>query len=72
MTAEPIVDQLDIACLLEDRAIQRKYAELRHRVTTWQPRVYMSRSGAKKRADLLEKWGCTVTIERSHEVTWPT
>jgi len=35
-------------------------------------RVYFSRSGAKKRADLLESYGCTVTIERSNEVTWPT
>lgn len=36
------------------------------------PRVYFSRSGAKKRADLLESYGCSVTIERSNEVTWPS
>lgn len=35
------------------------------------PRVYFSRSGAKKRADLLVSYGCVVTIERSNEITWP-
>lgn len=36
------------------------------------PRVhpYLSRSGAKARADLLTKYGCTVTIERSDPITW--
>jgi hypothetical protein len=36
------------------------------------PRVYFSRSGAKRRSDLLESYGCGVTIERSNEVTWPS
>lgn len=37
------------------------------------PRVrpYLSRSGAKARADLLVRYGCTVTIERSDPITWP-
>lgn len=37
------------------------------------PRVhpYLSRSGAKKRADLLRSYGCTVTIEKSDPITWP-
>lgn len=36
------------------------------------PRVhpYLSRSGAKSRADLLVRYGCEVTIERSNPVTW--
>lgn len=36
------------------------------------PRVrpYLSRSGAKKRADLLTSYGCVVTIERSLPIAW--
>lgn len=32
---------------------------------------YKSRSGAKKRAALLESYGATVVIERSTRITWP-
>jgi hypothetical protein len=32
---------------------------------------YGSRSTAKKRADLLERYGATVVIERSDRVAWP-
>ena len=39
----------------------------------WWPthHVYQSRSGAKKRADLLRKYGATVALIRSNPVTWP-
>lgn len=33
---------------------------------------YLSRSGAKRRADLLVKYGCKVGIERSKLVEWET
>lgn len=35
----------------------------------WQ-RYYFSASGAKKRADLLRKYGATVTVERSEPIVW--
>jgi hypothetical protein len=34
-------------------------------------RSYGSRSTAKKRADLLQRYGATVVIERSERVMWP-
>jgi hypothetical protein len=34
-------------------------------------RKYMSRSGAKRRAELLESFGATVVLERSSRITWP-
>lgn len=34
--------------------------------------VYASRTTAKKRADLLESFGATVTIERSTRIEWPS
>lgn len=36
----------------------------------WQ-RYYFSQSGAKKRADLLRKYGATVDIQRSLPIVWP-
>lgn len=40
-------------------------------VFSWPTRIhYMSRAGANERADLLRRWGCTVTIKRSNPVTW--
>lgn len=32
---------------------------------------YRSRSTARKRADLLERYGATVVVERSSRITWP-
>lgn len=37
----------------------------------WQ-RYYFSQGGAKKRADLLRKYGATVDIQRSLPIVWPT
>lgn len=34
-------------------------------------KTYHSKTPAKKRADLLESYGATVSIERSAPVTWP-
>jgi hypothetical protein len=34
-------------------------------------RLYLSLSAAKRRAALFEKYGATVTVERSPPVTWP-
>lgn len=35
-------------------------------------KVYQSRSTAKKRAGLLERYGATVKVERSSRIAWPT
>jgi len=35
-----------------------------------QEHLYLSRSGASKRADLLRKWGATVRVEKSRPVEW--
>lgn len=34
-------------------------------------KVYQSRSTAKKRADLLERYGAKAEVERSSRITWP-
>lgn len=34
-------------------------------------RPYLSRSAAKRRADLFRKYGATVSVVRSEPVTWP-
>lgn len=34
-------------------------------------KVYMSRTTAKKRADLLESYGATAVVERSSRIVWP-
>ncbi len=34
------------------------------------PRRYLSYSGAKKRADLLRRYGCVVGIQRSERIEW--
>jgi hypothetical protein len=38
------------------------------------PRVtrFLSQSAAERRANLLRKYGATVTVERSHAVKWGT
>lgn len=33
-------------------------------------RHYLSMSGARKRADLLRRYGCVVGIQRSDRITW--
>jgi hypothetical protein len=35
-----------------------------------QVRRYLSYSGAKKRADLLRRYGCVVGIQRSERIEW--
>lgn len=35
-----------------------------------QARRYLSYSGAKKRADLLRRYGCVVGIQRSERIEW--
>jgi hypothetical protein len=35
-----------------------------------QTRRYLSLSGAKKRADLLRRYGCVVGIQRSERIEW--
>lgn len=35
-----------------------------------QTRRYLSYSGAKKRADLLRRYGCVVGIQRSERIEW--
>lgn len=35
-----------------------------------QTRRYLSISGAKKRADLLRRYGCVVGIQRSERIEW--
>jgi hypothetical protein len=35
-----------------------------------QARRYLSYSGARKRADLLRRYGCVVGIQRSEPITW--
>lgn len=34
-------------------------------------KTYLSRSTAKKRADLLNSYGATARVERSSQITWP-
>lgn len=42
-----------------------------HVVFSWpRARNYLSFSGAKKRADLLRRYGCVVGINRSEAVEW--
>lgn len=33
-------------------------------------RHYLSMSGARKRAELLRRYGCVVGIQRSNRITW--
>ncbi len=50
---------------------QEEYADEPHVVFQWpQTRRYLSYSGARKRADLLRRYGCVVGIQRSEPITW--
>jgi hypothetical protein len=50
---------------------QEEFADEPHVMFSWpQTRRYLSYSGAKKRADLLRRYGCVVGIQRSERIEW--
>ena len=50
---------------------EEMYMDEPNAVFQW-PRVktYLSLTGVRKRADMLRRYGCVVTIERSEPITW--